>query len=472
MLEEDQECPADKSTLVVADDAKIVARRNAVLDLLASGDRTPMSKDTYTAADFRGAKAEQVVLTPQVTPRWKAPHFVWAVRDELTTKLCGEGATTCDRLEQGGLRVTSTLDVGLQAIGEKWVKLATRIPHRCGKDDDPAACRRAAAKALGFDSFPDWVRNLVGKEVNNGALVALDYQTGELVTYVGSADYYSTAGNDQFQPQFDVVGQGYRQPGSAFKPFNYAVGIDDKTFTAGTMLMDSATDFGGGYTPTNADNLERGPVRVRKALQFSLNIPSVKAGLINTPEPRLRQGEGVRDGLPERHDGRRRQPRARRGRDPAGRPRDRVRHARERGQLHRPHDDPHRRGPRRHATSSTAYEPPKGEQVVSPQSAFIVTDILRENTIRAVNPYWGQFQIRDENGDYRPATLKTGTNNDAKDLNAYGYIAPPTEDGRVGRRLCPRGRRLERQQRQHAGLHAAPARLLHRCLDLRLGRAS
>ncbi len=77
-----------------------------------------------------------------------------------------------------------------------------------------------------------------------------------------------------------------------------------------------------------------------------------------------------------------------------------------------------------------AYEPPKGEEVVSPQSAFIVTDVLRENTVRAVNPYWGQFQIRDENGDYRPATLKTGTNNDAKDLNAYGYIAPPSEDGR------------------------------------------
>ena len=43
------------------------------------------------------------------------------------------------------------------------------------------------------------------------------------------------------------------------------------------MLMDIATDFGGGYSPTDADNLERGPVRVRNALQFSLNIPAVKA---------------------------------------------------------------------------------------------------------------------------------------------------------------------------------------------------
>ena len=53
--------------------------------------------------------------------------------------------------------------------------------------------------------------------------------------------------------------------------------------TAGSMFMDSATDFGGGYTPSDADNLERGPVRVRTALQFSLNIPSVKAMQVNTP---------------------------------------------------------------------------------------------------------------------------------------------------------------------------------------------
>ena len=51
--------------------------------------------------------------------------------------------------------------------------------------------------------------------------------------------------------------------------------------TAATMFMDVITDFGGGYTPTEADGLERGPVRLRSALQFSLNIPAIKAGLIN-----------------------------------------------------------------------------------------------------------------------------------------------------------------------------------------------
>ena len=79
------------------------------------------------------------------------------------------------------------------------------------------------------------------------------------------------------QPQFDVLSSGWRQPGSAFKPFTYATGIDERSLTAATMLMDVTTDFGGGYMPTDFNGQERGPLRVRNALQFSLNIPAVKA---------------------------------------------------------------------------------------------------------------------------------------------------------------------------------------------------
>ncbi len=76
------------------------------------------------------------------------------------------------------------------------------------------------------------------------------------------------------------------------------------------------------------------------------------------------------------------------------------------------------------------YVPPAGSQVISPQAAWIVTDILAGNTNKNVNPFWGEFEINGPGGR-RAATLKTGTNNDAKDLNAYGYIAPPTADGRT-----------------------------------------
>ena len=184
------------------------------------------------------------------------------------------------------------------------------------------------------------MRNLRGKDIHNGALVALDYQTGELIAYVGSANYYATKSTKQFQAKYDVVGSGFRQPGSAFKPFNYLTAIDDKKLTAGSMLMDTATDFGGKYTPSDADNLERGPVRVRTALQFSLNIPSVKTAQINTLDHVFARAKDFGMVFQTRQDERRPVDRARRPGGPAGRPRHRLRDPRQRRQEDRPHDDP------------------------------------------------------------------------------------------------------------------------------------
>ena len=81
--------------------------------------------------------------------------------------------------------MTTTLDVGLQKIAEKWVQAAAIVPHA----KNPAA----AAKALGFKYVEPWMTNLRAKNLRNGALVALDYQTGELVAYVGSANYYANS---------------------------------------------------------------------------------------------------------------------------------------------------------------------------------------------------------------------------------------------------------------------------------------
>jgi len=345
---------------------------------------------------------------------------VWAVRDELANRLCGEGVSTCEALDAGGMRITTTLDLKLQKIAEKWVKAATIVPHR----SDPAK----AAKALGFDSYDAWMRNLEDKNVRNGALVALDYQTGQVIAYVGSAEYYASQSSPKFQPQFDVVGQGFRQPGSAFKPFNYAVGIEDKTITAGDMLMDSATDFGGGYSPTDADNAERGPVRVRTALQFSLNIPAVKTMAINQPDhvfARVKdfgmtfQGDTTDAGL------------ALALGVAETRPIDLVTAY---GTLANGGVRPQRTSiisvTDRAGTELLKKDTAKPTRVISPQTSFIVTDILAGNTIRSVNPFWGKFAITGPDDKRRPATLKTGTNNDAKDLNAYGFVAPPSDAGR------------------------------------------
>ena len=259
----------DDGRLVVPADSAIVLRRNLVLRLLADDPtRRELTGGTYTRQDFVEAMDEELVLTPQRQPDWRAPHFVWYVRDELAQKLCGE-AETCGPLEQGGLRVVTTLDWDVQRSAEKWVQAAALVPHRA----DPAA----AAEALGVP-YSTWMQGLRGQNVWNAALSALDYETGEIIAHVGSANYYERRKvSSRMQPQFDVLVDGWRQPGSAFKPFTYVTGVDERSLTASTMLMDVTTDFGGGYTPTDFNGQERGPLRVRNALQFSLNVPAVKA---------------------------------------------------------------------------------------------------------------------------------------------------------------------------------------------------
>jgi membrane peptidoglycan carboxypeptidase len=412
------------STFEVPPGSPIYARRNVILGLLADG-RTILSKDQYSPDQLRAAEKEPLTVAPQSIPQWTAPQFVWAVLQELADKACGKDVPTCPVLEAGGLTVTTTLDTKIQAIAEKWVKAAAVVPNAPTSKGGPAAAWKTF-KLPG--AVPQWVKNLRGKDIHNGALVALDYQTGELIAYVGSADYYATKSTKQFQAKFDVIGSGFRQPGSAFKPFNYLTGIDDKKITAGSMLMDTATDF-SGYTPSDADNLERGPVRVRTALQFSLNIPSVKTAEINTPDrifaraqdfgmvfasSKTNAGLSIALGVQE------------------VRPVDlvtaygtlanggkKVGHT----TILSVHDQAG-------APVIADYQPPPGEKVASPQAAFIVTDILSGNTNPKINPFWGKFELTGPKNVRRPATLKTGTNNDAKDLNAYGFIAPPTEAGR------------------------------------------
>ena len=65
-------------------------------------------------------------------------------------------------------------------MAENWVQVAVVAPHH----GEPARF----AKALGFDEYQPWMKNLESKDVRNGALVAIDYQTGELIAHVGSAE--------------------------------------------------------------------------------------------------------------------------------------------------------------------------------------------------------------------------------------------------------------------------------------------
>ena len=406
-----------KSQLVVPADSEIVVRRNYILDRMKT--QSPLSGSRHTVAEYERAKTDPVVLAAQGNVTWKAPHFVWQVRDELATILCpGQTVDECAEIDTGGYRVTTTLDMTKQTTTEKWVYAASRTPNF--KDT------RDYLERLEIPTRDhDWILNLRGKNLHNGAAAVMDYRTGQILAYVGSGSYTSP-GNDKFQPQFDVLSKGWRQPGSSIKPINYAIGIEDRTMTAATLFMDVVTDFGRNYTPTQADNRERGPVRLRSALQFSLNIPSIKAGIMNGLDrfyersadfglsyipgsvPVTSMGIGTIEVHPidmltaysTLANGGQKAPRT-----------TILSVIDEDGQTVWP--DP----------STPA---PVATTVVSPQAAYILTDILAGNTDPEVNPFWAKWAIYEGN-KRRPAAYKTGTTNDNRDVHAYGYLAPPED---------------------------------------------
>ena len=409
---EGQECTHLK--LVVPDTAEVVVRRDYILDLMKT--RSVLTAGKHTAAEYDAAKSEPVELTPPASINWKAPHFVWQVRQELAELLCPDKPGDCPQVDTGGYRVTTTLDWKMQQTVEKWVYAAARAPNA----KDPRAVLKA--KKIPSGDY-NWILGLRGHNINNAAAGVIDYRTGQVLAYAGSASYTSQ-GNKKFQPQFDVLSDGFRQPGSAIKPIDYLIGIDDQTLTASTMFMDVATNFGNNFTPVQADLAERGPVRLRSALEFSLNVPAIKATLITGLDhtfsrlkdfglhflsgavPVKSMGIGTLEVHPI---------------DLLGAygtaanggmkmPREMILSVEKDGQQLYP----------------LTAAPVAGTQVVSKQAAYIITDILAGNTDVKVNPFWGKWAIYDGK-TRRPAAYKTGTTSDNKDVAAYGYLAPPKD---------------------------------------------
>jgi membrane peptidoglycan carboxypeptidase len=414
---EGEVCPIGSARLVVPRTSEIVRRRDYILDLMKT--RSPLSGSLYRQSDYDAAKRQPAYLVDQRRALWKAPHFVWQVRQQLSALLCPDrpSSEVCEAVDRGGYRVTTTLNHDLQQISERWIYAAARGPN--SKDPEGVFTEMGIPK-----SEWKWLMNLKGRNVHNGAGAIIDYRTGEVLAYVGSASYYAV-GTPTFQPQFDILADGWRQPGSSIKPLNYLVGIDDRTMTAATMFMDVVTDFGNNYAPSQADGLERGPVRLRSALQFSLNTPSIKAGLINgldhvfsrTKDLGIRYGRSAIPvvsmgiGTLEIHPIDLLGAYGAIGNGGVLMPRTLVLEVTDsKGTVIYPEENLVARGKR----------------VASAEASYIVTDILAGNTDRKVNPYWGAHAIVD--GDTRrPAAYKTGTTNDNRDVHSYGFLAPPED---------------------------------------------
>ncbi len=191
-----------------------------------------------------------------------APHFSMYIEEYLNDKY-GE-----DMVMNGGLKVTTTLDKNLQEIANKAVKENAE-------------------------------RNTELYEGHNGALIAEDPKTGQILAMVGSKDYFAdsepvgciSGRTCRFEGNFNIITQALRQPGSSFKPFAYLAAFT-KGFTPDTILFDVPTEFSTNdecspipdyytdnpkcYHPENFDHVFKGPITLKESLSQSVNVTAVK----------------------------------------------------------------------------------------------------------------------------------------------------------------------------------------------------
>ncbi len=270
------------------------------------------------------------------------------------------------------------------------------------------------------------VSALEANNAHNGALIAIDPNTGEILSMVGSEDFY----NDDIDGQVNMVLSQTRQPGSAIKPLTYVAAFE-KGWTPSTLIWDVPSEFPPSddpfdtnppYEPVNYDGKFHGPVTVRSALANSFNIPAVKTlqyvGIYDNPDipgadgliafaerlgitslTRNDYGLALTLGGGEvslfeltsayatfAHEGRRVAPVA----------------------ITKIVDH----------TGNVVYEyePPAGDQVVRTEHAYLITSILSDTTARI--PMFGTNPVINLNFT---AAVKTGTTNDFRDNWTVGY---------------------------------------------------
>lgn len=209
----------------------LTARYRYVIDAMAE-------QNYITKNEAEAAKKEDLFSKLQDNKVFiLAPHFVFYVKDVLS-EMFGERM-----VEEGGLKVITSLNMDDQKLAEKIIN--------------------------------DNRKNIQSYNAKNAAFLAADPKTGEVLSMVGSVDYF----DKEIDGNVNVAIRP-RQPGSSFKPIVYAAAFS-RGYTPNTILEDVQTTFPttiekDGYTPKNYDGKEHGLLSARQALAGSLNIPAVK----------------------------------------------------------------------------------------------------------------------------------------------------------------------------------------------------
>lgn len=236
--------------------------REVLKQLLTQGYITSIQEQVA----LKEAQGAHFLQPGDTTTPLPAPHFVAYTLQELATQL----HVKLSELPRSGLIVDTTLDLPLQ---NKILKLAQ-----------------------------DNVRGLVkAHHLTDAAEVLIDFHTGAIHVLLGNID----PSNPQ-SGQFDIAAQGYRQTGSAFKPFVYATAFE-KGFDPGMPVLDEPISIPmccglPSYSPNNYDLRFHGLISARYALQNSFNVPAVKvlykAGVDDSLNTALRMGITKYTGTP------------------------------------------------------------------------------------------------------------------------------------------------------------------------------
>lgn len=389
---------------------KLIIRQQYILKLMKE-------QEYIDEQEYENALNKELVFAKKYE-NIKAPHFVMYIKEFLTEKY-GERM-----VEQGGLKVITTLDLYKH---EKAEEAIAEFAEKNEKDYN----------------------------AKNASLVAIDAKTGQILSMVGSRDYFDLENDGNVN-----VAIRLRQPGSSLKPFVYALSFETG-YTPNTILYDVKTNFGvygaKKYSPNNYNNKFLGPVTIRKSLAGSLNIPAVKAlyltgidKVINrtkkfgytTLDDKDRFGLSLVLGGGEvkllEHTG-----------AYAAFARDGIFHP---------------------ITGILRIEDSKGklieeykkkeERVISAQAARLLNNILSDNNARAYA--FGQNNLLNL-GD-RPVCAKTGTTNDYKDAWTMGYT-PSLVVGVWG------GNNSGEEMKRGAGGSKVAAPIWHKFMESVLGKA-
>ena len=364
-----------------------------ILDIKSPADPSKPMIEGLTEESLEAQKYEQLAFVENHFDI-KSPHWVFFVEDQIN-KMCAAGLfdppgdIPCDKVaRRGGLRITTTIDLGLQDIGARVL------------EENIAA-----------------TENRYGG--HNGSIVAIRPGTGEILAYVGSRDYF----REDIDGQVDIA-SSQQSMGSSMKPFTYLTAFE-KGWVPSTYIQDAPLylDVGSGKKQVNNWNFSHmGNITIRKAMSESVNTTAVRTVMeVGIDDMRdtshrlgitdLRQGDcgptitlgacevklvdhtyayasiannGMMKGRPTSED----LPAGFRELDPVSV----LKIQDEQGNV------------------LYSFDAPEERRVADPAASYMITDVLSKEAIN-----WSRLTID------RPAAIKTGTSEDFRDGVVMGY---------------------------------------------------